>query len=188
MEHLNEISCGSYQPGLSPKYTTNMVNLHANAVGPNNQNIQQFNHARSQAPGHVPCYFWDQIAPPGNWPAGQRWQPVRILVRKHIMFFFFQLEKRSKFRLILMSPFKVLPNIPSRYSSATRHCAVVAYVPVGVPPAEGSEAPGLPPWPLLPPPPGQSFSISPEVRRIAMWICGPRHNNTCIPGARTTVN
>ena len=31
-----------------------MVNLYVNAVGPNNQNIQQFNHAWSQAPGHVP--------------------------------------------------------------------------------------------------------------------------------------
>ena len=44
----------SYQPGLVPKYTTNMVNLYVNAVGPNSQNIQQFNHAWSQAPGHVP--------------------------------------------------------------------------------------------------------------------------------------
>ena len=88
MEHLNKISCGSYQPGLAPQYATNMVNLAANAMGPNNQSIQQFNHARSQAPGPVACYFWDQVLPPGNWPADQRWQPVRILVRKHVKYFF----------------------------------------------------------------------------------------------------
>ena len=92
MEHLNKISCGSYQPKLAPQYTTNMVNLAANAMGLNNQNIKQFNHARSQAPGHVPCYFWDQVAPPGNWPAGQRWQPVRILVCINVMFLFSNLE------------------------------------------------------------------------------------------------
>ena len=80
MEHLHEISCGTYQPELSRQYTTNIVNQAANANGPNNQTIQAFNQARSQAPAQVPCYYWDQIAPPGNWPAGQRWQPVRILV------------------------------------------------------------------------------------------------------------
>ena len=81
-----------------------------------------------------------------------------------------------------MDLLKVTPNIPSRFTSTKRHCAVVAYVPVG------SEASGLPPWHLLPPPPGQPFTSSPEVSRISMWICGPRHNNSCIPGARTTVN
>ena len=87
-----------------------------------------------------------------------------------------------------MESFKVTPNIPSRFSSAKKHSAVVAYVPVELPPGDGSDLPALPAWPLLPPPPGQSFTSSPEVRRIVMWICGPRHNNSCIPGARTTVN
>ena len=47
MEHLHEISCGTYQPELSRQYTTNIVNQAANANGPNNQTIQAFNH-----PGH----------------------------------------------------------------------------------------------------------------------------------------
>ena len=80
---------------------------------------------------------------------------------------------------------KVVPNIPSRFTAAKRHTAVLAYVPVGVP--EESESPGLPPWHLLPPPSGQSYSSSPEVQRIKSWICGPRANNICVPGARTTV-
>ena len=83
---------------------------------------------------------------------------------------------------------KVTPSIPSRYTSNKRHASALAYIPVGLPPGEGSEELGLPPWPLPPPPPDQSFNSSPEVRRIVMWICGPRHNNSCIPGARTTVN
>ena len=177
MEHLYEISCGTYQPELARQYVTNMVNLAANANAQNNQSIQLFNQARSQAPVHVPCFFWDQVAPPGNWPAGQRWQPVRILVSNNVMHFL--PEKNANF---LMDLLKVTPNIPSRFTSTKRHCAVVAYVPVG------SEASGLPPWHLLPPPPGQPFTSSPEVSRISMWICGPRHNNSCIPGARTTVN
>ena len=82
MEQLYEISCGTYQPGLSRQYTTNLVNLSANANGPNNQSVQMFNQARSQRPGHVPCFYFDQQFPPGNWPAGQQWQPVRILVRE----------------------------------------------------------------------------------------------------------
>ena len=80
-------SCGTYQPELARQYVTNMVNLAANANGQNNQTIQLFNQARSQAPVHFPCFFWDQVAPPGNWPAGQRWQPVRILVSNNVMHF-----------------------------------------------------------------------------------------------------
>ena len=96
MEHLYEISCGTYQPELARQYVTNMVNLAANANGQNNQSIQLFNQARSQAPVHVPCFFWDQVAPPGNWPAGQRWQPVRILV-SNVMHFYLKIFFNGSF-------------------------------------------------------------------------------------------
>ena len=92
MENLHEISCGTYQPDLARQYTTNLVNMDANANGPGNQNLQQFNQMRSQAPGHIPCFFWDQAAAPGNWPADQPWQPVRILVCK-VLCTFFTFEK-----------------------------------------------------------------------------------------------
>ena len=90
MEQLHEIACGSYQPSLARQYVTNLVNMTANANGPGNQDLQQFNHARSQSPVHIPCFYWDQVAPPGNWPAGQPWHPVRILVCKYIAVFFFK--------------------------------------------------------------------------------------------------
>ena len=68
---------------------------------------------------------------------------------------------------------QVAPNIASRFTAAKRHTVVIAYVPVA--------------WPLNPPPLGQSYLTTREAQSIKMWICGPRHNNTCIPGARTTV-
>ena len=68
---------------------------------------------------------------------------------------------------------QVTPNIASRFTAAKRHTVVIAYVPVA--------------WPLNPPPLGQSYLTTREAQSIKMWICGPRHNNTCIPGARTTV-
>lgn len=169
MEHLNEIGCGTYQTEQAPAYTTNIVNMAANGVPQQNQTLQNFNHLRAQPPAHVRCFYWDQQAPPGNWPAGQQWQPVRILVSK-----VFTEQDWSKIYFL-----KVTPNIPSRYTGTKRHTTVIAYVPVAVA--------GQPAWPLNPPPPGQSYTTSREVRAIKMWCCGPRHNNTCIPGARTTV-
>ena len=87
---------------------------------------------------------------------------------------------------------KVTPNIASRFTAAKRHTAVIAYVPVAVPPQSGgsdgtSQSAGRPAWPLNPPPLGQSYNTTREAWAIKMWCCGPRHNNSCIPGARTTV-
>ena len=87
---------------------------------------------------------------------------------------------------------KVTPNIPSRFTGAKRHTAVIAYVPVAVPAQSGgsgdtSQPAGRPAWPLNPPPLDQSYNTTREAWAIKMWCCGPRHNNSCIPGARTTV-
>ena len=189
MEHLHEVACGTYQPCLARQYTTSLVNQAANARGPANQNLQQFHAARSQAPVNQYCFFFDQVAAPGNWPAGQQWHPVRILVSRFISAVIWETGKGVlnliSLQIIQTDYPKVVPNIPSRYTAAKKHTAVLAYVPVGVP--EESESPALPPWHLLPPPPGQSYSSSPEVQRVKGWICGPRSNNTCVPGARTTV-
>ena len=64
-----------------------------------------------------------------------------------------------------MDLLKVMPNIPSRYTSTKRHCTALAYVPV-----EGSEGSGLP---LLPPPPGQSFTSSPEALGSGCGVVDP---------------
>ena len=93
MDQLNEIACGTYQPCLARQYSTNLVNQAANAMGPNNQNLQQFHAARSQAPVNRPCFYWDQVAAPGNWPVGQQWHPVRILVSKFISAVFWENRK-----------------------------------------------------------------------------------------------
>ena len=61
-EQLHEIGCGSYQTKLARQYATNLVNLDANANGPANQSIQQFNHLRSRSPADVYCFYWDQVS------------------------------------------------------------------------------------------------------------------------------
>ena len=100
MEQLQEVACGTYQPCLARQYVTNLVNQAANAIGPANQNLQQFHAARSQAPVNHPCFYWDQVAAPGNWPAGQPWHPVRILVSKFISAVFFWETRRGVVDLI----------------------------------------------------------------------------------------
>ena len=91
MEQLQEVACGTYQPCLARQYVTNLVNQAANTIGPA---------ARSQAPVNHPCFYWDQVAAPGNWPAGQPWHPVRILVSKFISAVFFWETRRGVVDLI----------------------------------------------------------------------------------------
>ena len=59
------------------------------------------------------------------------------------------------------------------------HTAVIAYVPVAVPPQHPDVA-----WPLQFPARGQQ---SPQLQHIVMWCCGPRHLNRCKAGARTII-
>jgi hypothetical protein len=64
----------------------------------------------------------------------------------------------------------VIPNIPSRFSSRQTHTVVLAYVPTGQPLLAAQESPGFKSVPL---------------KRIHMYLCGPRDANRCIVGARS---
>ena len=79
-------------------------------------------------------------------------------------------------------------SLPLRYTMNERHTAALAYVPAMVPanphprPGIAARAQPTPGWVMGVPAP---YTHSPEVSRIHNWCCGPRHNNKCIPGART---
>ena len=64
----------------------------------------------------------------------------------------------------------VIPSIPSRFSSRQTHTVVLAYVPARQVLLVGQEAPGFKSLPL---------------KRLQMYICGPRDAGRCVVGART---
>ena len=82
---------------------------------------------REQPLTDVPCFYFDQLVPPVNWPIPLRWQSVRILV---------------------------VPRIPSRFVSNMNntnfHTVCVAYVPDVVIPLHPDSA-----WNLVRPAPFQ---------------------------------
>ena len=118
-------------------------------------NLPLHHQHNSQLPGFIAGWIFDQQVPPANWHGvwpgcsepphnhgnRQPWEPVRILV---------------------------IPNVPSRYQSASSHTVILAYVPDHLP--------------LLHPTRGL---ISPEIQRLKMWLCGPRLVGRCKAGART---
>ena len=82
---------------------------------------------RQVRPQAIYCFYFDQLAPPINWPIPLQWQPIRVLV---------------------------VPGIPSRFISnvnrANLHTVCLAYVPDVVIPMHPDTA-----WDLVRPAPFQ---------------------------------
>ena len=155
---LNELCCGPYQVDLMPDYIQSLQNLAVeNIPAPT---IQAFNALRRGVIRHHTCWYFDQLNPPVNWPNNIPFQPIRILCTK----------------------------IPSRFLSNAggnnMHTVCIAFVPQCVIPQPSEMS-----WNMINRDPNDphSFTYSPPLKRLQMWICGDRARNRCKVGARTVI-
>ena len=120
---INELCCGPFLLRRAPAYIQNVQ--HRQVQGQQVGNRQAYNQLRQQRPNHVPCFYFDQLIAPANWPNHLPWQPIRILT---------------------------VPNIPSQYKSnengANLHSTIISYVPIAPVPMAPNQT-----WPVLYPDP-----------------------------------